>query len=366
MANTDYIYSIANDTASGVVHPKSLDLAVRTSAIVHALEGLTIGGDVLTITMKDALSTGDETTLDGLVTAHTGVVTANTPPPTNSKGAPVVQTTWREGKATDFIMHNLCDKTTWYTDSARVVDEGLTDSGDGLIWNSAQTFWICLSGGRVPQEHRFVATYGTIIKVDSVVMTESSPETTDGDYQINYDTGDVTFNVTQAGKTVEATYSYAQTSVFYVTPDANKTLRLTAVEVQFSDDTILNDSVRFDIEGLVEVFAPQLVNDVDPDYVTDFPTGTHIPLASPTIYKTMMDFIAEAQRAYPVIPALGGASWRGLSKPIYVMRWPYQEDATRDLVASKGMRIKISLINNIPFGGTVAVATLYAVTTDDD
>jgi len=365
MAATDYTYSIANDTASGAVHPKSLDNEIRSSAIVTALDGITTGGDVLTVTMKDSLSAGDETTLDGLVGAHAGTVTASTPPPTTLKGVPLVQPDWREGTATDFITFNWCDKTTWYPSSTQVTDETLTDSGDGLTWNSANTSWICVTCGKVSQEHRLHDPYKATVTVDAVEKTESSPGTTDADFQINYATGDVTFNVSQAGKTVKASYHYAGNSSFYVTPDAGKTLRLTAVEVQFSDDIGLTDSVRFDIEGFVEVFAPQLVNDVDPDYVTDFPTGTRIPLGSPRIYQTMYDFIAEAQRSFPVIPALGGAGWRGTQKPIYVMRWPYQEDATRDLDAAKGMRIKISLAANTPFTGEFAVATLYAVSTSN-
>jgi len=365
MAATNYTYSIATDTANAAVHARSLDDAIRASAIVTALDGLTTGGDVLTVSMKDALSGGDETLLDGLISAHTGVVSVPAVAPVTAHGVPLVQTTWREGSATDFISFNWCDKTTWFSDAGTVTDEGLTDSGDGLTWNSAQTNWIDITHGKIPQEHRYAAAYSVVIKADAVVMTESPPGTTDEDFQINYATGDVTFNTTQAGKTVEATYRYAQTSSFYVTPDAEKTLRLTAVEVQFSDDIDLTTSVRFDIEGYVHAFMPgATVDDATPNYTTSFPTGFRIPLGSPRIYNTMMDFIAEAQRSYPAIPALGGASWRGLSKPLYVMRWPYQEDATRDLVADKGMRIKISLGSDIAYGGTAAIATLYAVSTD--
>jgi len=363
MANTNYTYSIAGDTASGAIHPRSLDAEIRASAIVIALEGLTTGGDVLTVAMKDALSAGDETILDGLVAAHTGSVVAMGAAPVSSQGVPLVMTEWREGTATDFISHNWCDKTTWYEESTEVTDEGLTDSGDGLVWNSANAFWVCVVCGKIPQEHRLQA-YAAVIKVDSVEMTESPQGTTDEDYQINYVTGDVTFNATQAGKTVEATYHYAGSSAYHVIPDADKILRLTAVEVQFSDDIDLTTSVRFDIEGYVHSFVPgATVDDATPNYTTSFPTGFRIPLGSPRIYQTMMDFIAEAQRSYPVIPPLGGSSWRGTSKALYVMRWPYQEDATRDLDAAKGMRIKISLGGDIPFIGTHAIATLYAVTT---
>jgi len=364
MAATNYTYSIATDTASGAVHPRSLDAEIRASAIVTALEGITTGGDVLTVTMKDSLSAGDESTLDGIVGAHTGTVTAATPPPTTTKGVPLFQTDWREGTATDFITFNWCDKTTWYAASTRVTDEVLTED-TATQFSSANPFWICVTCGKVSQEHRLQADHGAVITVDDVAVTESSPGTTDADYQIDYATGIVTFNASQTGKTVKATYSYATTADFYVEPATDTTVRLTAVEVQFSDDIGLTDSVRFDIEGYIHSFVPgTTVDDVSPDYVTSFPTGFRIALGSPRIYKTMKDYIAEAQRAYPVIPALGGGSWRGMTKPIYVMRWPYQEDATRDLVAAKGMRIKISLVNNVPFTGDYAVATLYAVSTN--
>jgi len=89
MAVTTYTYSVADDTANGAVHPRSLDAEIRASTIVTALDGIATAGDVLSIKMKDALSSSDETTLDGLVEAHQGVVTVNLPPPTNSKGAPV-------------------------------------------------------------------------------------------------------------------------------------------------------------------------------------------------------------------------------------------------------------------------------------
>jgi len=365
MAVTTYTYSVADDTANGAVHPRSLDAEIRASTIVTALDGIATAGDVLSIKMKDALSSSDETTLDGLVEAHQGVVTVNLPPPTNSKGAPVFQPDWREGSACDFITFNWCDRTSWYPQSTRVTDETLADDGDGVTFNSDHEYWIDVTHGRITHEHRLADSHGVAITVDDVTKTESSPGTTDGDFQIDYDTGVVTFNASQAGKTVKATYSYATNSVFYVEPDEGRTVRLTAVEVQFTADVEVNDSAVFSVEGFVEVFAPQLVNDVDPDYVTSFPTGTRIPLDSPRIYKTMYDYIAEAQRSYPSIPAIGGSSWRGMAQAIHLFRWPYQEDATRDLVASQGMRIKICLENDEVFGGTMAVATLYAVSTNN-
>jgi len=215
-------------------------------------------------------------------------------------------------------------------------------------------------------EHRLYANYHVAITVDDVAVTESTPDTTDGDYQINYETGVVTFNASQTGKSVKATYSYATTSDFYVTPNEGTTIRLTAVEAQFSSDLVLTDTIMFDFEGRVEYFAPQLVNDVNPDGVTSFPTGTHIPLGYRREYKTMYDYIAEAQRSYPEIPALGGPGWRGMNGPVHVYRWPYQEDATRDVKSVSGMRIRIKLVNDIPYTGDMAIVTLYSVSTNSN
>lgn len=366
MAITVYNYSIADDTANGKVAPRNLDQEIRDDlTITKELAGVTISGNDLDISFQAALDVTEESALDSIVAAHTGVVTIKAPERVSPSGVPLTMPQWREGNPTDFITFNWCDKTSWYAASTRVTNEVLTDSGDGLTFTSANPYWVSVTQGKISQEHRLVSAYGAVITVNDVAKIESSPGTTDGDYQINYDTGAITFNSSQAGNTVKATYSYVTTADFYIEPKSGTTIRLTAVEVQFSADVGLTDSVRFDIEGFVEYFAPQMVDDVNPDYVTTFPSGTRIPLGSPRIYKTMYDFIAEAQRAYPVIPALGGNTWRGMSQDVYVLRWPYQEDATRDLSADKGMRIKVSLENNTPFQGAYAVATFYAVSVND-
>jgi hypothetical protein len=73
MAQTKYTYSIATDTANAAVDVNALQEEVRASAIVIALDFINAFGDVLDIYMKDALTAGDETILNGVVTAHTAV-----------------------------------------------------------------------------------------------------------------------------------------------------------------------------------------------------------------------------------------------------------------------------------------------------
>jgi hypothetical protein len=70
-----YTYSIANDTANGALAADALKAEYEASAIVTALDSISSSGDDLNVKCKAALSAGDQTILDGVVAAHTGVST---------------------------------------------------------------------------------------------------------------------------------------------------------------------------------------------------------------------------------------------------------------------------------------------------
>lgn len=72
--NTSYTYSIATDTMNGKIAPRDLYLAIIASAIIVSCPDVSTSGDVITIAFKDALSMGDKTILDGVVSTHTGMV----------------------------------------------------------------------------------------------------------------------------------------------------------------------------------------------------------------------------------------------------------------------------------------------------
>ena len=72
MASTKYTYSVANDTLNAKLDGSALKKEIQDSAIVTALDFINISGDVLDVWTKDALSTGDETLLDGIVADHIG------------------------------------------------------------------------------------------------------------------------------------------------------------------------------------------------------------------------------------------------------------------------------------------------------
>jgi hypothetical protein len=87
MAETPYTYSIAADTSNAVVAGYELKQEIGSSSIVIAVERVNTTGDVLTVVMKDSISSGDKTTLDSVVLSHQGVPVV----PTNTEaGYPII------------------------------------------------------------------------------------------------------------------------------------------------------------------------------------------------------------------------------------------------------------------------------------
>ena len=248
------------------------------------------------------------------------------------------------GTRVDILTPNWCDKTTWYDSSIRVTDEIYTDSGDQLTYNPATTrHCVDVAHGKITGERSLRSTYAVSVTVDSISKTENSPGQGDNDYTFNYTTGALTFNSAQTGgAVVKVSYNYIVDSTFRIKPAPGKLVRLTQTEVQFSENIVLNDSVVFQL------------------YVGGSPYGNS------TIYQTMMDYVNEASLAYPSVPVMGGAGWRGLNSKIHIFRWPYSERGTIDLRDSQAAEIRISLENHTEFGGDVAVATFYGISQDEN
>jgi len=255
--------------------------------------------------------------------------------------------------------HDWSDKTTWREAAVRVVDEVATDSGDHLTYGLAHTFLVDNFHGKMTGEDYLKDADGNslrvAVKVNDVAKTEQDPHyASGGDYIVDYDAGTVTFlSALDPADVVKVTYHYATTSVFTVAPAAGKTLVVDFVEVQFSADIELTDSVVFQPYGYVIAFAPQLAQSNGGPY----PDLTKIPLGDPLIYKTMTDYQNDAVRAYPKYPALGGGGWRGAPQEILVMDWDYLR--AKPLVSSAGMELRIFLQHDVPFGGWYATATFY-------
>lgn len=75
---TKYTYSIQNDFPNHIVASDRLTLEINQSTIVTALDYINTSGDNCDIWFKDVLSVGDQTTLSGVVAAHSGLPLSGT------------------------------------------------------------------------------------------------------------------------------------------------------------------------------------------------------------------------------------------------------------------------------------------------
>jgi len=257
----------------------------------------------------------------------------------------------------NFFSHNWCDKTTWYTDSVRVVDEIAVNSGDNKTYHLNDGYIIDVSHGKLFLEDFLKDSNGNSykisVKVNDIEVEEIDPHDNQGDYLVDYVLGKIIFtNTLNELDVVKVTYHYATTSTFIIKPDQNKKLNISIAEVQFSQDIILNDAIVFQPFGYVDVFAPHLVGALG--------SGTKIPLEDPVIYKTIGDFQCDAFKAYPAYPKLSESTWRGMSQPLLVFDWDYISSTS--IYEKYGMEIRVSLQHHEPFGGYYASASFYCMT----
>lgn len=269
---------------------------------------------------------------------------------------PLVATGPREGSEVIYATHNFCNKTTWYEGSVRVSDEVLTDSGDGLKWGSAHTFWIDMVHGRVMDEDALRQDishgYLVVVTVDGVAKTQREAYEEDGgDFSVNYATGEVTFFASQSGKTVLTTYSYASSSEWILRPEAGKDLDLEMSEAQFSADIEMTDTLRFAIRGWAAVFAPEAVaaQQLQPTDLVELGVDRYLR------FHQLAD---NALGSYPVVPALGGSS-RGAAQAVY--GFPFRYGTLRRLHSEYGMELRITLEHDRVFGGEYGTATFYCL-----
>jgi len=360
MAETTYSYSLTDDFPGGEINSVNLTAEIQESSIVTALERIDVAGDDVGIVFKAALSAGDETTLDGIVGAHDATQldepqnvviqdTEGNQVEISDNKLPVTPEP-RVGTEAIYVTPNLCDECTWYEGSTRVTDEEATDSGDGLTWNLTADALIDMYHGRVHDEDGYVQDqkddnpgsphgYKIVVKVDTVEKTERTPfADSGGDYVVDYDNATITFSSSQAGNTVEVSYSKPNGFIYTIAPDNGYYIDIEKSEVQFSKNVEMNDTILFEIWA----YNPE-----------DLPNKMKV---KEQIYKKTRDFIDEAEGTFPVVPAFGGAA-RGHSQEIY--GFPFHYGTVKRLCSSQGAEIRVKIENDIVFGGELATATFY-------
>jgi len=217
------------------------------------------------------------------------------------------------------------------------------------------------------------------VEYDPHVMDHLNGADPNGDFRLDYMLGLVCLD-TATTDAVLLTYHHATTADYCLAPDAGSDVRVDLVELQFTDDMEMKDTVIFQLRGKVSEFAAigALLKLALPDptgwpianYAAAFKVdewsgnnpiqaGDVIPISQKT-YKTMKDFEDESIKSYVSYPAYGGSGHRGKTKATLFLHWEY----TREIVirASLGMEIFCFLRHNEKQGGTSATATFYGVT----
>ena len=224
-----------------------------------------------------------------------------------------VSTTKLEGSSTLLVSPNLCDKTTWYEKSTRVLVEELTSS-DYLTYSSAHTHWIDLTHGKVSYEDR-ISGYNPVVYVDGSAVTTG--------FAVDYVTGSVVFSVSQEGKAVTADYSYATVFSWSIYPSAGKILKMIGTFIKCTDDVSMVEGEVIDFQLLI---------------------GGN-PYGYPTTYKSFDDFLkccSDIKR----IEKFG-------SMEHDVIQLDFDYITSKDLKYNQGASIEIKITGgNVPFNGT--------------
>lgn len=288
-----------------------------------------------------------------------------------SDGVTRVAIAHRRGSEAIYATHNLCDATTWYSESLRLTEKTLTKNG--AFYESGDVFWVDLTHGKVFDEEGLIALqkvfepsaphgYEVVIETSDdggttwVTRPMRAPfATTGGDYTVDYAAGTITFvaNDPAPADLVRGSYSQMTNSAWVLTPKSGTSLAVTKSELQFSSDVDFKDTIVMEVYGLADYFAPHLLDTADPP--GPLPPGTPIPIET-TYYKTMHQFIDESVGFFPALPPIGGLT-RGSQKNTYVLQFHY--DVAKVMYSSLGMYLRISLEGDNAFLGERATGTFY-------
>lgn len=378
-----YTYALSEfvgSTHEDVVDPARLRDEIEAAAITIALdETPTVVGSNCDVTFKAAISSGEETTLDGIVAAHTGQPVTPDPMPVEFPNrqindVPFVALADRLGKDTIYSTHNYCDATSWYSESTRVTEQALTDTGDGLSWSCPDTNIIDMFHGKVFDEDplRDEQDHGYKVLVESssdgqnwTIEKQRPPlATSGGDYSLNYATGVFTFFSSRSGKQVRASYSKEAGSGWLVVPTSGRKLSIEMAEIQFSENIDFDSYLVMTMTGHCIYFYPEGAESNGGPLADDYPIEI-----SRTVYKNMAQMLDESVGTFATLANIGVTG--AIGSPVTVLQFRYGRP--RQVYSSLGMKIRIGLGRysvdengdfnleewTTPMGGTRATGTFY-------
>lgn len=358
----DYLLSDFSSAAVGINVAELQAEISRNSSISVVCSRIDVNDQQCVIEFRAALSGPEEAVLDGLVAAHTGVASAE------KKEVAVFSQVKPELDEVFVFSVNWADQASWFPASTRVTNQALVCcSEDRRCWAMMHRHIVDLCHSKITEEDKVSAPYLTYVRVNGVLKAENDPHNGVGDYEVDYRAGMVVFGTpVPAEHTVVADYSVASDSTFIIAPLPGKVLRIQEAEAQFSADADMRDSVVYQVWGYAQVLAAMA--GVSLDQLTaamglpanSLQPTTKVPFGKPLVYKSIRDFINQANGNFAPLVPFGGTNWRGMGQQTSLCL-PFSYKGAKTLPSSKGMEIRVSLQHHQPFGGTWATATFYAL-----
>lgn len=341
MTITTYTYPVSQ-TLNNIVNKVSLEQELRLhrsfSNIFLKVELITIDSiKNIAITLLNAITDEELSYLNFLISNHSGKPTKKFDFFNNT----VVSLGPSTGALLNMISQDMSNKQTWIEHAERINNTVMVGSGTTYNLPTPEII-INMVNGKMSEEDYWVNYFKETknldlvaeVKVDGVKKIEKTLDNIDGDFILDYKTGQVIFDSSQSG-TVEISYARPTISDFYLKPDPGKIIAVQLIEIQIGKSVEMRDTVHFDVfeeKGK----SPRL------EFI-DVPNGTLINVGNKT-YKRMVDFINESDYCYPVFKTPGP---RGLPEDGYVYGWNHQKAIV--LPYSYGAFLRIRLKNNNVF-----------------
>lgn len=272
----------------------------------------------------------------------------------NRDGVPMFDSSLRLNLSTTETMTyttpDFTERTCWYQKSVKVTDEVLTDSGNHLSYTSAHPWWIdihhdrlALDWNKIPNRDGTLSNYDkweVVVKANDVVVTSG--------YTVNYRNGTVTFDASQEGKTIKATYWHndgvTNPSEYLIVPPTNHRLLVEHVEMQFSKNLQWNNHVYFEVWAGADLAT---YGDF-PDYLYDAGYGQ-----GRSVYRSVRDCISWFNNQYPHIPAPTNEFTQD------ILCFPFKFLVATEMRSDQGTLLRLYLKENTEFIGEIATATIY-------
>jgi len=365
---TTYTYTISTDTLNAKIASSKLANEIEASQdIVISLSSKRVyisAADTVSIEFLDVLPNTDKTDfLDPILAAHDGIKIVESEvvkldAKHNNDGIVEFQPSKSYSNSSkSFTTPDYSSRQTWWYDTTAVTDEILTADGTFTNYTTTRTpsngwdhDWIYWK--KIPNNARQSRPeLKPVIKVNDVVVTTG--------FSINNKTGVVTFSTAlTVSDVVKASYHYANSSEFILTPTAGKKLLVDYVETQFS-------------AGCGEIPAGcrmvfQAIYNGPAVPAMGIPANYDVPLKTYEYY-TGSDFMNESTRAYVSEPFME------LTKKQNILPWDYLTghtlkpvgDPTTNILNNEFNKLKCIMVGDgiIP-NCEIATGTFYCMVED--